>query len=116
MPKAPTTEDRLRAVARGDLKCLGALSVIATDGKAPGLDDETYQLVQIAALAAIDAPLASWLLRLEAVDDAEIPLEKILDTLIAVGPVVGTAKVVSASEKIVRVSALGAEFGVPAEG
>jgi len=80
-----------------------------------GLDVETYQLAQIAALVAIDAPHVSWLRHLEAADEHEIELDKILGTLLAVAPVVGSAKIVAACAKIVRAAALGEEFGVLAE-
>jgi 4-carboxymuconolactone decarboxylase len=110
---APTTEDRLRAVARGDFESVGLL--VHVEGGAlggSGLDAEARQLVQIAALVAIDAPHVSWLRQLEAADEQEIELEKILGTLLAVAPVVGSAKIVAAGAKIVRAEALGEEFGV----
>jgi 4-carboxymuconolactone decarboxylase len=115
--KAPTTEDRVRAVARGDFETIGGVPDLQ-NGSVPGcgLDAQSCQLVQIAALVAIDAPHASWLHHLEAADDQGIELDKILDTLLAVAPVVGSAKIVSACAKIVRVAALGEEFGVLAEG
>ncbi len=115
--KAPTTEDRLRAVARGNFE-VGDISPDLKNGSVSGcgLDTQSCQLVQIAALVAIDAPHASWLRHLEAADDEEIELDKILGTLLAVAPVVGSAKIVSACAKIVRAAALGEEFGVLAEG
>jgi 4-carboxymuconolactone decarboxylase len=114
---APTTEDRIRAVARGDFEGIGVVSDLQNGAVGEsGLDAETCQLVQIAALVAIDAPHVSWLRHLEAADEQEIELDKILGTLLAVAPVVGSAKIVSACAKIVRVAALGEEFGVLAEG
>jgi 4-carboxymuconolactone decarboxylase len=118
MGKAPTTEDRIRAVAHGDFESVAVFPDIQ-NGRAfggSGLDAETSQLVQIAALVAIDAPHVSWLRHLEAADEQEIDLDKILGTLLAVAPVVGSAKIVSACAKIVRAAALGEEFGVLAEG
>jgi len=115
--KAPTTEDRFRALAHGDFESVD-VSPELRDGAfgGSGLDVETCQLVRIAALVASDAPHISWLRHLEAADEQEIPLEKILGTVIAVAPVVGSAKIVSACAKIVRAAALGEEFGVLAEG
>jgi len=114
---AQTTEDRIRAVARGDFQGVGFVPDLKNGAvDEPGLDAETCQLVQIAALVAIDAPHVSWLRQLEAADDQEIELDKILGTLLAVAPVVGSAKIVSACAKIVRAAALGEEFGVLAEG
>jgi alkylhydroperoxidase/carboxymuconolactone decarboxylase family protein YurZ len=115
--KAPTTEDRIRAVAHGDFEGVGLVADLQNGVVGgSGLDAETCQLVQIAALVAIDAPHVSWLRHLEAADDQEIELDKILGTLLAVAPVVGSAKIVSACAKIVRAAALGEEFGVLAEG
>lgn len=114
--KAPTTEDRIRAVARGDFDGVGFVTDLQDGAVGRSLDAETRELVQIAALVAIDAPHVSWLRHLEAADDQEIELDKILGTLLAVAPVVGSAKIVSACAKIVRAAALGEEFGVLAEG
>jgi len=115
--KAPTTEDRIRAAARGDFGAVGVVPDLQ-NGAVPdsGLDAETSQLVQVAALVAIDAPHVSWLRHLEAADEQEIELDKILGTLLSVAPVVGNAKIVAACAKIVRAAALGEEFGILAEG
>jgi len=91
------TEERLCAVASGDLH---AIDIAAK------LDPETYQLVRIAALVALDAPLVSWVAQLDAADEAQLDLEQVLGTLVALAPIVGTPRVVSAAAKIVRVSAL----------
>jgi len=91
------TEERLCAVASGDLH---AIDIAAK------LDRETYQLVQIAALVALDAPLVSWVAQLDAADEAQLDLEQVLGTLVALAPIVGTLRVVSAAAKIVRVSGL----------
>jgi len=95
--------ERLRSVARGDLSRLGALSDMyngVRDGS--GLDQETYELVQIAALVAVDASAVSWLLHLGAAEESDLDLDKVLGTLVAIAPIVGTPRVVSAGAKIVR--------------
>ena len=52
--------ERLRSVARGDLSRLGILSDMYTGVReASGLDQETYELVQIAALVAVDGSAVS---------------------------------------------------------
>jgi hypothetical protein len=115
--KIGTTEARLRGLARGHFGALGSLSGLDdSTSEASNLDPETLRLVQFAALAAVDAPAISWLRHLEAADEIELGLEKILGTLLAVTPIVGTSKVVSAGAKIVRVAALGEEFGSIDEG
>ena len=95
--------ERLRSVARGDLSRLGILSDMYTGVReASGLDQETYELVQIAALVAVDGSAVSWLLHLGAAEDSELDLDKVLGTLVSIAPIVGTPRVVSAGAKIVR--------------
>lgn len=91
------TETRLCAVAGGDLR---AIQVPAK------LDRETYQLVQIAVLVALDGPLVSWVAQLDAADEVQLDLEQVLGMLVAVAPIVGTPRVVSAAAKIVRATGL----------
>jgi alkylhydroperoxidase/carboxymuconolactone decarboxylase family protein YurZ len=101
--QAGAAEERLRGVARGDLAGFGVLEDIHSGVReVSGLDTETYQLVQIAALAAIDGSPVSWLLHLGAAEEAHLDLDKVLGTLIAVAPIVGTPRVVSAGAKIMR--------------
>ena len=66
------------------------------------LDAETLMLVRIAALVAVDAPAASYLLDLGAAGDADIDAAQVRGVLAAVAPIVGTAQVASALGKIVR--------------
>jgi 4-carboxymuconolactone decarboxylase len=70
------------------------------------LDRETYRLVQIASLVALDGPLVSWVAQLDAADDAQLDLDQVLGTLVAIAPIVGTLRVVSAARKIVRAAGL----------
>ena len=65
------------------------------------LDPETLMLVRIAALVAVDAPPASYLLNLGVAGDAGADVEEIRGVLAAVAPIVGTARVVSATGNIV---------------
>ena len=59
-------------------------------------------LVRIAALVAVDAPPVSYLLNLGAADEVGLDAERIRGVLAAVAPIVGTARVVSATGKIVE--------------
>jgi alkylhydroperoxidase/carboxymuconolactone decarboxylase family protein YurZ len=59
-------------------------------------------LARIAALIAVDAPPASYLANAGAAADSGVTPEDIQEVMIAVAPVVGTARVVSAGGKIVR--------------
>ena len=65
------------------------------------LDVETLALVRIAALAAVDAPAVSYLLNLEAASEVGIDPEQVRGVLAAIAPIVGTARVASATGKIV---------------
>ena len=73
-----------------------------------GLDEETYTLVRIAALVAMDAAPVSYLVNLGSADELGIDLDKVTGTLVAVAPVVGSARVASAASKMIRAGLLGA--------
>ena len=59
-------------------------------------------LVRIAALVAVDAPPASYLTNLEAIAEVGIDADRVRGVLAAVAPIVGTARVASATGKIVE--------------
>ena len=67
-------------------------------------------LVRIAALVAIDAPPVSYMLNLSAAGDLDVEVEQVQGVLAAVAPIVGTARVTSATAKIVRALALELEL------
>ena len=71
-----------------------------------GLDAETFMLVRIAALASTGAPPASYLLNLEAAAEVGLTVEQVQGVLIAVAPVVGSARVASAGSSIDEVLGL----------
>ena len=54
-------------------------------------------LVRIAALVAVDAPPASYLLNLGAASELGIDAEQVRGVLAAIAPIVGTARVASAT-------------------
>ena len=76
-------------------------SMTAESRAASSLDVETLALVRIAALAAVDAPPVSYLLNLEAASEIGIDPEQVRGVLAAIAPIVGTARVASATGKIV---------------
>jgi alkylhydroperoxidase/carboxymuconolactone decarboxylase family protein YurZ len=78
-----------------------------------GLDAETFMLVRIAALASTGAPPASYLLNLEAASEVGLTLEQVQGVLIAVAPVVGSARVASAGSSIAE--ALGLATAIAGE-
>ena len=70
--------------------------------EASGLDAETYMLVRIAALASVGAPPASYLLNLGAASELGVSAEQVQGVLIAIAPVIGSARVASAGSAIAR--------------
>jgi alkylhydroperoxidase/carboxymuconolactone decarboxylase family protein YurZ len=67
-----------------------------------GLDAKTFMLVRMAALATLDAAPASWLMNIQAGGEAGLAPESIIGTLIAIAPVIGTARVISAAGHIIK--------------
>jgi alkylhydroperoxidase/carboxymuconolactone decarboxylase family protein YurZ len=59
-------------------------------------------LARIAALVAVDAPPASYLANAGAAADSGVTEQDVQEVMIAVAPVVGTAKVVSAGGNMIR--------------
>jgi alkylhydroperoxidase/carboxymuconolactone decarboxylase family protein YurZ len=70
--------------------------------EASGLDEQTVMLVRIAALVAVDAPPASYLMNLGAAREIGVDAETVRDVLGAIAPIVGTARTVSALGKMAR--------------
>lgn len=66
------------------------------------LDPATLTLVRLAALAAVDAPAASYLMHVGVAADSGITLDQVQDVLVGVAPVIGSARTVSAATKIVE--------------
>jgi alkylhydroperoxidase/carboxymuconolactone decarboxylase family protein YurZ len=76
-------------------------SMTAESVEASSLDPETLVLVRIAALVAVDAPPFSYLMNLGPASQVGIDADQIRGVLAAVAPIVGTARVASATGKIV---------------
>jgi hypothetical protein len=82
---------------------LDLLARMTADGiEASSLDAETLMLVRLAALVAVDAPPASYLLNLGAAGQSGVDADQVQGVLAAVAPIVGTTRVVSAAGKMVR--------------
>jgi 4-carboxymuconolactone decarboxylase len=98
-----STEESLGAIAGGQAPVLETLTQMSLNTlERSGLDEETYILLRLAALVAMDAAPISYLLNLGAADDMGVPLERVQGTLVAIAPIVGTARVVSAAGKMLR--------------
>lgn len=78
---------------------------------ATSLDEESLMLVRIAALVAVDAPPASYLMNLKAAGESGVDADQIQGVLAGVAPIVGTARVVSAAGKMIRALDLKLELG-----
>ena len=68
---------------------------------ASSLDAQTLALVRIAALVAVDAPAVSYLLNLGAAAELGVDGDQVRGVLAAIAPIVGTARIASATGKIV---------------
>jgi 4-carboxymuconolactone decarboxylase len=75
-------------------------NMTADSVEASDLDVETLMLVRIAALAAVDAPAVSYLLNLGAASEVGVDAEQVRGVLAAIAPIVGTARIASATGKI----------------
>ncbi len=64
------------------------------------LDPNSLIAARIAALVAVDAPASSYLLHVGPAVDAGVTLDQIQGILVAVAPIVGTARTASAAMKI----------------
>src|SRR5262245_14057625 len=92
-----------RMVQSTDTPVLDLLASMTADSlEASTLEARELMLVRLAALVAADAPPASYLLNLGVASDLSIGLEEVRGVLTAVAPIVGTARVASATGNIVR--------------
>jgi 4-carboxymuconolactone decarboxylase len=89
--------------AQSDTPVLDLLAKMTADSlEATTLDDQTTMVVRIAALVAIDAPPASYLLNMGVAGESGVDSEQVQGVLAAVAPIVGTSRVVSAAGKMVK--------------
>jgi alkylhydroperoxidase/carboxymuconolactone decarboxylase family protein YurZ len=97
------SESSLGRIAAGDAPVLETLLAMNLDAlERSGLDAETYLLVRLAALVAIDAPPVSYAITIGAAEETGLTVEKAQAVLIAIAPVVGTARVTAAAGAIIR--------------
>ncbi len=64
------------------------------------LDPNSLLAARIAALAAVDAPAASYLMHVGSAADAGVTVDQVQNILIAIAPVIGTPRTLSAALKI----------------
>lgn len=97
------TTEMLSAIAYGEAPVLETMAQMNLDTlELSGLDERTYMIVRIASLIAMDAPPASYFINVEAASDALEPGD-LQGILVALAPVVGSARITSAASNILDV-------------
>ncbi len=87
--------------ASADTPVLDTLAAMTAESVARcALDDNSYLAVRIAALVAVDAPAASYLMHIGPAAEAGVTVQQVQDILVAVAPIVGTARTLAAAAKI----------------
>ena len=84
-------------------------TMTASSLEASELDAESLMLVRIAALVAVDAPPSSYLLNLGPATELGVEAEDVRSVLAAIAPIVGTARIATATGNIVRALGLALE-------
>jgi alkylhydroperoxidase/carboxymuconolactone decarboxylase family protein YurZ len=87
--------------ASSETPVLDALAAITAESVARcTLDPNSLLAVRIAALAAVDAPAASYLMHVGPAMDAGLTVDQIQNILIGIAPVIGTPRTLAAALKI----------------
>ena len=73
------------------------LQMTVDSAERSSLDDRSYVLVRLAALAATGASPAAWMVNLETASGSGITKEDVQGVLVAIAPVIGTARTMSAA-------------------
>lgn len=86
-----------------DTPVLDLLTAMTAESiEASSLNAKSLMIARIAALVAIDAPPASYLMNLGAAGEVGLGADDVQGVLAAVAPIVGTTRVVSATGNIAR--------------
>jgi hypothetical protein len=80
------------------LDTLAAITAVSVENC--DLPPRELMLARIAALAAVDAPAGSYLLNAGPAADSGLTLEDVQGILVAVAPIIGTPRTVSAAARI----------------
>ena len=104
-------KEMLDAVARGDAPVLETLAEMHynTLGRS-GLPERTYHLVRLAALAAMDAPTASYLVNIAMAREAGVRIPEIQGVLTAIAPIIGGPRIVAAAGRSLEAMEIGDEI------
>jgi 4-carboxymuconolactone decarboxylase len=101
----------LDAVATGDAPVLEELLAMQMDSfERSGLSEREYMLTRIAALVATDAAPASYMMHFKAAMQMGFDRDTVASVLVAIAPLVGSAKITSAVAHMARAKLLGDEM------
>ena len=96
-----THEESLRRLVLHDERCIQSmLGIHLSDNQAPGLDPKTQALVRLGGLVAIGAAPLSYHWAAQAALDAGATAEDVVGALVAVAPISGLARVISAIPEV----------------
>jgi 4-carboxymuconolactone decarboxylase len=96
-------QDVLGSLAREEAPVLEAIAKMHLDTlEGCNLDERTYHLVRLAALVSMDAAPASYLVHLGIAADRGVTLEEMQSTLVAIAPIVGSARITSAASNVLE--------------
>ena len=96
-----TPEEGLRRLVLHDEGCIQSmLGIHLRDNQAAGLDPRTQALIRLGGLVAMGAAPLSYHWAAEAALDAGATAEDVVNTLIAVAPISGLARVISATAEV----------------
>jgi alkylhydroperoxidase/carboxymuconolactone decarboxylase family protein YurZ len=96
-------EEVLGGLADANMPVLAAIAKMHLDTVADSnLDERTFHLVRLAALAAVDAPPASYLVHLSVAAESGVTLEEFQGTLVAIAPIVGSPRITAAAGNVLR--------------
>ena len=101
-------------MAKSETPVLDLLAKMTEDSaEYSDLEPRDFMMARIAALIAMDAPPASYMVNIAAADDFEVTVDDIQGIFAAVAPIVGTARVASAAGNVAR--ALGVAVAIADE-
>src|SRR5215218_6732489 len=95
-----TYEETLRRLVLHDERCIQSTLGIHLNNEAVGLDPRTQALVRLGGLVAMGAAPGSYHWAAEAALDAGATPEDVVGTLIAVAPISGLGRVISATPEV----------------
>lgn len=98
---AENTQQTLAGIAAGDREFIEtAVGLRELAHEATGLDSQTFALVKLAALMALDAPPASYAWQVANALEEGVTPEEIVGTLIAVAPQIGGPRAIAAAAEV----------------